>query len=119
MRTLVRNRSPFYYCTYIGKTALTDSGGYKTGEYANTYSAPKVCYGNVSAAKGVAMVEQFGSNLDYDRVIILKNKDTDIDENSVLFLFVKPNEDRLNYDYIVKRVARSLNFTALAVSRVK
>lgn len=76
---------------------------------------------NVSAATGSAQVEQFGNYAGYDKVIVTDDITCPIDENTVLFIDKEPeySEDGTPlYDYIVKRVARSLNSVAYAVSKV-
>lgn len=77
---------------------------------------------SVSAAQGSAQVEQFGDFTAYDKVIITDNMCCPINENTVIFLDKKPKYDRDGnplYDYIVRRVARSLNLIAYAVSKVE
>jgi hypothetical protein len=76
---------------------------------------------NISTAIGVSEVEQFGKDLKYDKVIVLDDIDCPIDENSVLFVDKLPESDdegNLLFDYIVKRVAKSLNSVSIAISKV-
>lgn len=127
MKGLRRNKRKFWYCKFVEKVAVTDTDGYETGEYANTYSSATEMYGSISAARGTSDVELFGNFSDYDKTIIIANPNCEIDENTVLFVDKEPNEPVTvgnattwtpEYDYIVKRVARSLNQTAYAISRV-
>ena len=46
MRTLLRNKSTFYYASYIGETEIIDEYGNATGEYAVSYSDPIKCKGH-------------------------------------------------------------------------
>lgn len=117
MRTQVKNRIPFYYALYQGNTPQTDSDGYYTGESAITYGEP-VLYemGCVSPATGRSAVEQFGSLENYDKVIVTADTECPIDENSVLWIDSDITEP---HDYIVKRVAKSLNGISIAVRKVK
>ena len=66
-------------------------------------------------------VEQFGNFISYDKVIVTDDLTCPIDENTVLFIDKSPEYDDDGnplYDYIVKRVARSLNSISYAVSKV-
>ena len=69
-----------------------------------------------------AQVEQFGNSLLYDKVIITDDVTCPVDEHSVLCIDSPPAYDKdgnLIYDYIVKKVARSLNTVSFAVSKVE
>ena len=121
MRTLERNKQTFYYATYLGKKPLSEDG-YMTGESVKTYSEPIKCLGNISPAKGSSQVEQFGTNVSYDKVIVLDNyADCTIDENSVLCVEKEPTykDEQLVYDYVVTKVAKSLNSISIAITKVK
>ena len=121
MRCLERNKVQFSYCPYIGKTKVTDASGYETGEYKVSYGSAISVMGNVSPAQGEAQIEQFGNSLEYDKVIILEDRNFPMDENSVLFVDKAPAYDLSGnplYDYIVKKVARSLNGVSYAISKV-
>lgn len=122
MRCLVRNKVAFYYALYTGKVAVTDAQGHETGEMKPSYSTPVLMKANISASSGDAQVEQFGTSISYDRVIVTDNTDCPIDENSVLCVDSSPSYDasgNLKYDYIVTKVARSLNSVSIAISKVK
>ena len=122
MKNLARNKRKFAYCLYTGHTPLYDANGLETGEYKLTYSAPVECYGNISPATGQSVTEQFGNLENYDKVIALDDVNTPIDEESVLFID-KPYEQDADgnpmFDYIVGRVARSLNQVSIAITKVK
>ena len=114
MKTLNRNKTVFYYALYEGKEPLVDDYGNVTGEYEVKYSQPKKFTANISAANGRADVEQFGANVDYDK----------IDEYSIVWIDTVPvidNEGKTEtpHDYIVKKIARSLNTISVAVSKVE
>lgn len=132
MKCMERNKVRFFYALYMGKQEITDEYGNATGQYEVTHSSPVECYGNVSAAKGETQSRQFGENEAYDKVIVLDNLSPNIDEYSVLWIDTIPeldqegnlaldeNEEIITpYDYIVKKVARSLNSVSIAVSKVK
>ena len=123
MRCMTRNKSKFYYASYIGETEITDEYGNSTGEYNLSYEKPVEMFGNVSAAQGEIQSRQFGESESYDKVIVLDDKDTPIDEYSRLWVDTLPllNEDgstETPHDYVVKKVARSLNGVSIAISKV-
>lgn len=123
MRCMVRNKRTFYYASYIGETEITDEYGNLTGEYSLTYDKPIKMSGNVSAAQGEMQNRQFGESESYDKVIVLDDRNTPIDEYSILWVDTLPhlNEDGSTdtpHDYIVCKVARSLNGVAIAISKV-
>ena len=123
MRGMVRNKSKFYYASYIDKSEIIDEYGNATGEYQISYSNPKEYFGNISAAQGEMQSRQFGESESYDKVIVLDDRDAPIDEHSILWVDTLPslNEDGTTatpHDYIVKKVARSLNGVSIAIRSV-
>ena len=120
MRTLERNKRAFWYAPYLRKESILDEYGNDTGEYRLIYGDPIPMRANISAATGYAQAEQFGNQLSYDRVIVTDDMECGIDENSVLCIDVLPVYDGgdLMYDYIVRKIARSLNSISIAISRV-
>ena len=137
MRALRRNKRLFYYCLYAGKTPIIDEWGNETGESIVTYSDPVEMLANISPATGLSNTEQFGNLENYDKVIVTDWIDCQIDENSVLFIDKEPEftEGETHEptavtttdvsvripvpDYIVVRVAKSLNSVSIAVRKVK
>lgn len=130
MRCLLRNMRDFHFAMYSGKNEITDEYGNKTGEYEVIYSNPIKCKGNISAAQGEVQSRQFGDSESYDKVIVLDNVNIPIDEYSILWVditpLIKEGQLELNdkgevvtpHDYIVKKVARSLNNVSIAISKV-
>lgn len=123
MRCMVRNKTKFYYASYIDDIELTDEYGNKTGEYGIVYSNPIEAKGNVSSAQGEVQIRQFGESESYDKVIVLDNIDTQINEHSILWVDTLPllNDDGTTntpHDYIVKKVARGLNSVSIAIRKV-
>ena len=121
MRCMTRNKSRFYYASYIGETEIVDEYGNATGEYAVSYSNPIECNGNISAAQGEMQSRQFGESESYDKVIVLD--DGNVDEHSILWVDTLPhlNEDGSTdtpHDYVVRRVAKSLNSVSIAIGKV-
>lgn len=123
MRCMERNKSSFFYALYDEATELKDEYGNATGQYRVSYTNPIKTSGNVSAARGEIQSRQFGESESYDKVIVLDEKDTQINEYAVLWVDTLPhlNEDGSTdtpHDYIVKKVARSLNCVSIAISKV-
>lgn len=121
----------FYYAPYEGKNEITDEYGNVTGQYEVVYGNPVKMMGNISASVGEIQNRQFGDSENYDKVIALGNPNTPIDEYSVLWVDKSPSlnndgslttnasgEVETPHDYIVKRVARSLNYVSIAISKV-
>jgi hypothetical protein len=97
---------------------LKDADGNYTGETAVVYSAPVECKAHISPATGQSTQEMFGNLTDYDRVILSDDTSLPIDENTVLFIDHEPTDGARGYDYTVRRVAKSINFVAIAVRKV-
>ena len=114
---LKRNEQIFYYALYSANTAVTTTGGLYTGEYAVSYGTPVECRGNISASRGMSDHEVFGTGLDYDRVIVVHDMDCPIDENSIIWIDRTP-DNSTPHNYIVRRVAKSLNCISIAVRQV-
>mgnify|MGYP006899732658 CR=1 FL=1 len=122
MKCMERNKVPFYYCLYDEEVPIVDSEGNETGEKTISYSDPVEIRANISPATGNTSVEQFGNSLQYDKVIVLDDLTCPIDENSVLFIDTAPAFDTDGnplFDYIVKKVARSLNSISIAIAKVE
>lgn len=121
MRTLERNKSPFWYLLYDRKEPVKDEYGNETGEEQVFYKDAVSMKANISAATGSAQVEQFGNFAGYDKVIVTDDVSCPIDENTVLFIDKEPEyaDGKPLYDHIVRRVAKSLNSISYAVSKVE
>lgn len=120
MRTLKRNEQLFYYSLYKERAQLTDSDGNYTGEYGITYSDPVPMRANISPARGTAQTEQFGTGIDYDKVIVTCDMTCPIDENTVLFVDKAPAKNASGeyvYDYVVTKIAKSLNSISIAIKK--
>jgi len=168
MRTLKRNKQPFYYCLYknteipgssaiagkavagisivgdrdVSENRIHDSYGNETGELIKAYDRPVQMYANISPASGLARTEQFGDLADYDKVIVIDDVNCPITESTVLFVDKEPEYSTVStyedsgvetilgsglvektypvpvYDYIVRRVAKSLNSVSIAIQKV-
>ena len=120
MKLMPINTRSIHYATYLGQgEPILDDDGYETGERAPQYADPEELVCNVGAVeKGEAWIAVFGVSEDYDRVIVTDDMECPIDENTVLWVDVSP-EDDTPYDYTVWRVSRYLNHIAYAVKKVK
>ena len=145
MRDLKRNQTGFWYCLLNPgvEEMLLDANGNESGEKIPSYQQAERMEANVSPATGQNQVEQFGNLDNYDKVIVTCDMKCPIDENTVLFLDKQPEytevqtheivegqalyaDDEIvektyelpKYDYIVKRVAKSLNGISIAVRKV-
>lgn len=118
-----RNKQVFYFSSFTDKVGLVDEYGNRTGEYKVLYDNPTKLSGNISAAMGEMQNRQFGESELYDKVIVLGNPNVSIDEYSILWVDTLPTlkEDGSTdtpHDYIVKKIARSLNSVSIAISKV-
>lgn len=123
MRNLKRNQQKIYYKSYEGKRDIIDDNGFETGESEPIYSEPIEVMISISASKGEATEQQFGTNIDYDKVMITFDKSVKIDEYSKLYVDVIEESngvitDEMEPDYIVKKVAKSLNSISYAIQKV-
>ena len=119
---MVRNKSAFYYALYKGQTEIIDEYGNATGQYSVSHGNPIKAFGNISAAQGEMQTRQFGDSESYDKVIVLDDVNAPIDEYSILWVDTPPalvdGITKTPHDYVVKKVARSLNSVSIAISKV-
>ena len=118
MICLKRNLQKVWYSNYLGQTAIKDSSGYETGETEASYTEPVAVMVNVSPASGMARTAVFGNDLQYDKVLVTADRHLPVNEQSLLWVDVTPGNG-VGYDYAVRRVARSINGCAVAISRVE
>ena len=64
-----------------------------TGEYAIKYGKPTECKANISPAAGETQVQQFGTSLAYDKVMLMDNSAPPIDEYTALWVDRMPQLD--------------------------
>lgn len=123
MRTRQRTAQAVYYRLYTGMEEVTDANGYATGEFSKEYADPVATHMNVSPAYGEDAAEIFGMLERYDKILQTCDMTCPIDENSVLYVDEAPVQRRDGTwsanDYVVKRVARSVNTIRYAVAKVK
>lgn len=135
MRGLEINKRTFWFCNYVASYDIRDANGHRTGEKLLEYSEATEMKANISPATGNSNAEQFGSLDDYDKVIVFTGE-SPIDEHSVLFVDKDPEYTTVStyedvegelvektyqvpkYDYIVRRVAQSINSVSIAIAKV-
>ena len=122
MRLQKRNLVTIHYCLYLRKEVILDEDGNETSEYKCIYDSPVNLDCNVSASMGEAQTEMFGNLDSYDKIVVVDDINCPIDGNTVLFVDTEPtfdDEDQPLYDYIVKRVGKSLNSISYSISKVE
>lgn len=122
MRALKKNMVPFWYALYQESKPARDTNGLLTGEKTSSYSIPKLTWANISPASSGVTVQPFGTDIRYDKVIVIADPKFPVDEHSLLRLDENLQTDRdgnLIPDHIVVRVSRSLNSVSYAIRQVK
>ena len=123
MRSMTRNRRTFYSASLSTVAMGKDTDGNYTEE-VYTYSDPVERVGVITAANGEAQTQLFGANERYDKVITLNLGENYLAIGSVLWVDTMPDIDEETgetdtpYDYIVVKVAESLNFVNVAIRKV-
>ena len=118
MKLQKRNLQEIYYCLYKGSSPVYDENGFETGELPPEYEEPVSIFCSISPAGGSTQTEMFGILESYDKIIITDDMTCPIDEHTVLFIDKKPeNQSFSGYDYIVRKVAKSLNHISYAVAK--
>lgn len=115
MRDLKRNKQLIHFKNIIKTVEIIDENGNGTGSFQSIYGDMQELYINISASKGVVNANPFGAGLQYDK-ILLTSLNLDINEYSVFWIdetdLTKP------HDYIISKIARSLNHIQYAVKRL-
>ena len=127
MRNLDRNKTDIAFCNYKGEEKYVNSQGLKTGEKIISYYPVVKIKAHVSGAKGSSYIEIFGTDVSYDKTVLLTKAEFTrfgITENTVFFIDTKPKfEDQEKkiplYDYRVKRIAETINQVVVAVEKVR
>lgn len=145
MSRKTRNDTDFWYCQFNPSVShvVIDENGNESGEIIPDYVSAVSMFANISPASGQAQTELFGNLESYDKVIVVKDMNCPINEQSVLFIEKQPEyvsvsthvivpgnalyaDDTVSVvtyslpknDYIVKRVAKSKNSISIAVRKV-
>lgn len=124
MRCLQRNKVDFYYALFVKKEPILDEYGNETGEFEVIHGKPQKYSANISSAKGVTYVREFGDEVSYDKVIALDNDAPKFDEETIFWVDTLPvldtnGETVTPHDYIAKKVATGLDSVLIAISKVR
>ena len=117
MRELERNKRTVYYALFDKNEPILDEDGNDTGEERPAYFAPVKLRINVSPALGESATRQFGEIVDYDRTLVICDTSLPIDEQTVFW--IDETDTTQPFDYVVKKVAESLNSLQIAVKKVE
>jgi hypothetical protein len=117
VRELERNKQCIHYALFDKIEPIYDENGYETGEETIKYFPPVKTKMNVSPALGESSTRPFGNVVDYDRTIVICDTSLPIDEQTVFW--IDETDTTKPYDYIVKKVAKSLNSLLIAVKKVE
>ena len=117
MRELERNKQLVHYAQFDKIESIYDQDGNDTGEVRPLYFAPVELRINVSPAVGESATRQFGDVVDYDRTLVTCDTSLPIDEQTVFW--IDETDTSKPFDYVVKKVAKSLNALQIAVKRVE
>lgn len=117
MRGLMRYKRPIVYKDYVSTSYDEDSQGRKTGHRTVVYTDAKIVYGTVSAPSGTTSLEMFGTDKDYNKMVVLDKPDINITENSIFWIDVA-YDTGVSHDYVVKKVIRNHNFLFIGLRKV-
>lgn len=128
MRTMEINKKTFYYAKFQNATPITKTDEWgntlESGEFESNHTIPVRMKANTSPAKGDMSIELFGDSENYDKVIVFSGSspicETDIlwVDNLVNGKIPTVNGVDIAHDYIVEKVAESLNHTSIAIKKV-
>ena len=122
MRNLKRNTRKLWYSNYTENVPILDENGDETGDYDNGYSPPAF-YASLSASRGNAYADMFGTNLDYTRtastVENLPIKEESIVWTSEPVLNADGAVDKDSADYTVAGIADGINGLVIALKARK
>ena len=113
MRNLKRNQQTIWY-SLLNVSAGEDEWG--NTEDIKTYGEPVQMNISVSANKGEASEQAFGTDLNYDREMTTHDMNCPVDEYS--HLWIDGRDTDKPHNYIVKAVSKSLNCIRYAIKKV-
>lgn len=109
MRNLKKNTKKLWYSNYSGKIPILDENGDKTGDYESGYTVPTSFLATLSASRGNAYADMFGTNIDYTRTLSTVEK-IPIREESLIWV----NEPAMNPDGTVDSESADYSVTGIA-----
>nr|WP_296029419.1 hypothetical protein [uncultured Dorea sp.] len=123
MRNLKKNTKKLWYSNYGKGNPILDENGDETGDYDSGYSPPVCFFATLSASKGSAYADVFGTNLDYTRSFSTVNQ-LPITEESLIWksepvMNADGTVDKESADYTVAGIADGLNELVVALKARK
>ena len=123
MRNLKKNSKNLWYSNYSGKVPILDENGDKTGDYESGYTVPVSFWATLSASRGNAYADMFGTNIDYTRTLSAAEK-LPIKEESLIWVSepaMNPDGtgDSESADYSVTGIAEGLVGVVIALKARK
>ena len=79
------NTRKIWYSNFLSSEPETDRNGDFTGQDKPKYSTPTMIRANLSAARGTAENDIFGTNLRYSKTLSTSHMGLDIDEKSIMW----------------------------------
>lgn len=113
MRDIKRNQQLIRYAL---RNVQTDTDEWGNTVDAKKYSTPAMTYMSISANKGNASAQGFGTDLNYDREMSTHDMRCPIDEYTRLWLDGRSITESHNYEVVA--VSKSLNCIRYAIKRV-
>lgn len=122
MRSFKKNQRNLWYSLYRDKVPIIDENNDETGDYTNGYSPPVLFYASLSAGKGNAQKDVFGTDVDFTRTISTTDTQLPITENSLVWYETEPvllpdgspDSDSADYE-VAGRPADGLNVLVIAL----
>lgn len=119
MRNLKKNETKLWYSNYGKGNPILDENGDETGDYDSGYGSPVSFFATLSASKGNAYADVFGTNLDYTRTLSTVQK-LPIKEESLIWVSepvmkADGTVDEESADYTVAGIADGLNGIVVAL----
>ena len=126
MRNLKINQRKLWYATYRDKVPIVDENGDETGDFTVGYSPPVEFYASLSAGKGTAQREVFGTDIDFTRTISTTELSLPIKETCLVWYETVPvllpdgsaDPDSADYE-IAAHPADGLNVLVIALKARK
>ena len=123
LRSLKKNTKKLWYSNYSGNVPIVDENGDETGDYDSGYTAPVGFLATLSASKGSAYADIFGTNLSYARTLSTVENLPITEESLIWTSEPEFNADGTvndeSADYTVAGIADGLNGLVVALKARK